>query len=74
VVKVGDLISYAWPPGLLYRNVYTGIVLDVMPRKGIRAAADPTLYTFEMVDFDGKRHVFDVWDNAEQPEVLSESR
>lgn len=73
MVNIGDYITFNWVPG----TSFTGLVLDVLdhrkPRgsKGFENECQTyVIYSIQILENDGQRNWYDVWEEQERDVVI----
>ena len=73
MVKIGDYVTFNWVPG----TEFTGLVLGVLDYrtdrrpKGIGNECDTyILYSIQILENDGQRNWYDVWEEQERDIII----
>jgi hypothetical protein len=65
-IRVGDLITHEWTSILSFHGLVVNVAesTELQKRQGI-------LYTFELLQTDGRKFTYDVFRNGATPTILS---
>ena len=73
MMKVGDYVTFNWVPG----TAFTGLVVDITDyrlEKNMKDIGNDAckyiLYSFQILESNGQRNWYDVWEEQEQDIVI----